>query len=249
SNPARFAQIALMLCLVTALVLQALGAALDKSATWDEPGHLTRGAWILAAGDYGLEFLHPPLAQTLAAALVRLVHAPQVPDDLSQRPNITAAGHAFVWMANPNGHQLIFTARLTTMFLSVVGAILVCLWATELYGWGAGGLALFLYCFCPNIIAHSAVITTDLSCTVFSLAACYAYWRFSQRRSCGRLLALGAALGLALASKYSALFLLPALAAAEVLRILSVRPLTWSSCWPSSLPPCSLCTSTACCAG
>jgi len=79
--------------------------------------------------------------------------------------------------------------------------------------------ALFLYAFDPNIIAHSALVTTDVGVTAFEVLFLFALWRYMQRLGWRRLVLCGLALGAVLGAKFSAVFLLPVAAvllAAEI---------------------------------
>ncbi|MBA7678501.1 hypothetical protein ES703_86777 [subsurface metagenome] len=95
------------------------------------------------------------------------------------------------------------------VLLSVLLGFYVFKWSKELYGQQAGLLALFLYSFSPNILAHSRLITSDLVLACFSFIAVYYFWLFIKEPTRKGLLLSGATLGLALLSKYSAILLFP----------------------------------------
>jgi len=52
-----------------------------------------------------------------------------------------------------------------------------------------------LVTFDPNLLAHSALVTTDMGVTLFFLASIYAFYRYVKRPSLGRLLLAGGAAG------------------------------------------------------
>src|SRR5436305_1262204 len=64
--------------------------------------------------------------------------------------------------------------------------------------------------FSPGLLAHCALAGTDACFTLTSLLALAALARYRQHPSRFQLILLGLTLGLALASKYSAVFLAPA---------------------------------------
>jgi hypothetical protein len=70
--------------------------------------------------------------------------------------------------------------------------------------------ALFLFSFCPNMIAHSGLITPDMALTCFTFISCYCLWKVL-RRGGGWvwIIACSLSLGCALLSKYSALLQIP----------------------------------------
>lgn len=104
--------------------------------------------------------------------------------------------------------QKIFRARLATVALSLVLAVLVFLWAFELYGPRAGLVAAFLCALSPNILAHGRLVTTDLALALGFFAATYAFWRYLRAPSPGRLAVAGLAFGLAQLAKITAAFLI-----------------------------------------
>ncbi|HID61352.1 MAG TPA: phospholipid carrier-dependent glycosyltransferase, partial [Anaerolineae bacterium] len=82
-------------------------------------------------------------------------------------------------------------------------------WARELFGSQAALLALFLFVFDPNVLAHARLTTTDLGVTAFSFLAVYALWRSLCREAWYDVILTGMALGLALTARFSALLLCP----------------------------------------
>jgi hypothetical protein len=110
-------------------------------------------------------------------------------------------------------------ARSVTVMLSLVLAYLVWRWATELFGRQAGPLALLLYTFCPNVLAHSHLVTTDIPTALAMFAATYFSWRHVVAPSPMRLFVAGVTVGLAQLTKNSALLLFPIFAAIMAIRI------------------------------
>jgi hypothetical protein len=93
-------------------------------------------------------------------------------------------------------------------------------WAHALFGAWSGVLALFLYTFCPNVLAHAHLVTTDIATTFAMFAATYTFWRYLTAPSRGGLLLAAIAFGGAQLTKATALFLVPIFAV-----ILGVRAL------------------------
>ena len=76
------------MCLAAGVALYAtlaLSSMRVKSATYDEPLHLTAGYTYLARGDYRVNPQHPPLAKTLAAAGLLGLDVTFRPDDPAWR--------------------------------------------------------------------------------------------------------------------------------------------------------------------
>ncbi|MDY7041024.1 MAG: glycosyltransferase family 39 protein, partial [Chloroflexota bacterium] len=184
-----------------------------KSPTMDEQNHIARGYAYLRTGDLRLNLDHPPLVNSLSAAPLLLLPNLELPTDNPtwEHAHVIAFATQFLWHANHNPDQILLLARLPIILLAILLGCFVFRWATELHGPLAGLLALFLYVFDPNILAHARLATTDLGVTCFLFIAVYCFWRWLDRPTRSRLAAAGLTLGLALASKYSALVLIPIL--------------------------------------
>jgi hypothetical protein len=108
--------------------------------------------------------------------------------------------------------------RTVTMLFSLGIAYLVFRWSRSLYGLLPGFLALALYIFDPNIIAHSRLMTTDIFATGMVALTVYTFWLFSKHRTWKYATLSAATLGLAQLAKYTSAYLYPILAVIVVLR-------------------------------
>jgi 4-amino-4-deoxy-L-arabinose transferase-like glycosyltransferase len=204
----------LALGLLCALFAQVTLAARHTSITLDEPLHITSGYACLVTGDYRLVEEHPPLLKMLQA-LPLLFARPRLPDPRhvpgwDEGDLIVAAQHVVVPYRPIE--PLVFAARVPTMLIGVLLAALVYRWAADAFGEGAGLLALTLYAFDPNILAHAGVAATDLGAACAIFAAMYVFWRWIRQEngpSWRRSLMAAFVLGLALAVKSTTLILLP----------------------------------------
>lgn len=114
-------------------------------------------------------------------------------------------------------------ARLATIAAALALAAVVWAWARALYGPLAGGVALWLCAFAPNLLAHSHLATTDVY-TALGLAL--AFWtagRLARGGTWRAPAAHGAALGFALLTKYFTLAAAPLVAGIEIVRALRAR--------------------------
>ncbi len=207
-----------MPALILIFWLQMLHAIRGQSLTWDEGDHIFAGYESLKAHDFGLNPEHPPMVKMIGAL-------PLLPLDLK----VPTVGHRFFKdEAYMDGRELLFhngpadggrysantlvlRARLFASVFSLLAGVLVFLGTTEMFSLTAGLLALVLFCFEPNLVAHGAYVTTDMaaSCTIF--ATVYAFWRWVKVPSTSRLLATGLVGGIALAAKHSTILLAPML--------------------------------------
>jgi hypothetical protein len=92
--------------------------------------------------------------------------------------------------------------------ISVVGGVVCYRWAQRMYGTRAGLVALTLWCFCPNILAHGQLISNDCAAAAFGIAATYSFWLWLQEPTWGRTITAGLVLGVAELAKMSLLVLI-----------------------------------------
>ena len=201
---------ALLLVLFTQVTL----AARYTSITLDEPLHITSGYASLVTGDYRLVEEHPPLLK-MVQALPLLLAQPSLPDPRDvpgwdEKDLIVVSQHVVVPYRPIE--SLVFAARVPTMLVGVLLAALLYRWARDTFGVWAGLLALTLFVFDPNILAHAGVAATDLGAACAIFAAMYTFWRWLGQKggpSWRRCLAGAIVLGLALGVKSTTLLLLP----------------------------------------
>ncbi len=201
-----------------------------QSATWDEPHHVATGvlAW---QGDYRIDPEHPPFLRLWSALPLTLMAGikdqREMLDKISPEDWISVGqfqySHAFMYLMN-DADSLLYRARFMVVLLGVLlGCLLFC-WVREWLGLWPAVAALTLYCFEPNILANSAIVTTDLAVTCFIFGALYFLWRTTRRLSAGNMAGLTAFVVLAVISKFSAIILVPIVAALLAIHVLREGP-------------------------
>ncbi len=201
--------------LLVVFALEMVTTVRQESLTWDEGDHIFSGYMSWKTHDYGYNPEHPPLVKMLAT--IPLLGLPlYVPPDQHRyfKTEAYLDGRDMLFGNGPkySAESLTFRARMFSGVISLVLALLVFSAAAEMFGLAAGFLALTLLVFEPNVLAHSALVTTDAAASCFFLAAIYAFYRYCRQASMARLLVAGFAAGLALAAKHSTVLLLPMLA-------------------------------------
>jgi hypothetical protein len=201
------------------MAAQMVTAIPHASAVVDEPAHLTSGYLSLVEGDLTVNREHPPFIKALAALPLLLLH-PALPAAQADPKSRTSEdfefdySRRFLYKAN-DADRLLGAARLPIVALTLLGGAVLFFWARALFGDVAALAALALYAFEPNLLAHGRLVTTDMGATVFALAAFACLQRCSGTMSRWAI-AAGAALGLALLSRFSSLLLIPLLIAAAL---------------------------------
>ena len=205
----RRAVIAGVAAFLVVIALQLTLMASANSATWDEPDH-TYAAYMQWGGDFGLNPEHPPLVKFLATVPLQNMSLKTPPLlDRYYRVQEIIGGKNFLFQNDAN--TILFRARMATSILTLMLAVLVFLAAREMFGTGAGFLALGLISFDPTLIGHSALVTTDAGQALFMFWAIYAFYRYNKAPSPWRLIAVGLIVGLALSTKHSTVLLFPML--------------------------------------
>ena len=202
--------------LAAALLLTVFALLCAHGLRWDTPtvdefAHLPAGYHALKTGRFDLFPLNPPLVKLLCA-LPLLALDPSI--DTETKVQNTGwypwvFGTDFMERNRAGYDRIFFFGRLPVVALGLLLGVLVFLWAREMYGDEAGLVALFFTVFCPSLIAHSHLATVDVGLALFVVLALYLLHRFVDRPSPARLIACGAALGLAQLTKFTALLLYP----------------------------------------
>ncbi len=203
-------EIAGLCLLLIVLSLQLFFSVRRESQTWDEANHIFAGYRSWTDGDFGLNPEHPPLVKLLATTPL-----------LSSQPNSpTLAGRFFKEDAFLGGKEFLYRndadkilarTRTTAANLTLLTALVVFFGTREMFGTGVAFIALALLTFDPNLLAHGALITTDVGLACFMFLSVYLFYRFVKSPSALRLIVAGIAVGLVLAVKHTGLLVLPIL--------------------------------------
>ena len=219
----RLLELAAVLLLALLAVLLVLDHQRDDAATMDEPYHVFAGAEYAVDGTYWLNLEHPPLLKLLAGA--SLASAGGVSPSGGRVAASSPHPRFLPWLyANRLGaHEVVAAAR--RPFPWFLGLLVVVTWLAgrSFFGPVAGLLAAAVVAFDPTGIAHAGVVHTDVGAALamtatVALAAAAAGGR-------ERLWpAAGLALGLALATKFTAVVLAPVVVVLPLLHAALERP-------------------------
>jgi 4-amino-4-deoxy-L-arabinose transferase-like glycosyltransferase len=210
-------------CLLTFMMAQLALSTYRNSITWDEDDHIFSGYMSWEHADFGLNPEHPPLVKLLAAVPLLDLHLTTPP--LQHRffkLEAFLGGKRFIFKNNVAADAILFRARMAVSLLTLLLALLVFLATREMFGTGAAFIALGLLVFDPNLLAHGAVVGTDMGLSCFMFAAIYAFYRYVKIPSAWRLVIVGLASGFALASKHTGILVFP------MLLLLAICEIAWA---------------------
>jgi 4-amino-4-deoxy-L-arabinose transferase-like glycosyltransferase len=183
-----------------------------ESLTFDEGNHMFAGYMMWHTGDYGLNPEHPPLAKLIATlpALGRHLWVPELKNRSFKAEAYIDGGE---WVAHNDGdrNQLVFEMRMAAGVFALLLSLVVFLSAREMFGDWAGLAALALVAFDPNVLANSALVTTDIGVTLFFVASTWCFYRYVKQPTWTRLIVAGVVAGLLLSTKHSGILLAPML--------------------------------------
>ena len=176
------------------------------SQTWDEPGHLAAGMEWWERGTYTYDRSHPPLSR-LAIALGPFLEG------------LRLSGRANTWVVQEGNHILhsrgayfrnLTLARLGALPFFLLATYVVWVWSRRLFGDAAALVTVLLFTTLPPVLAHAGLATTDVPLMATFAGAMLAFLSWLDRPTSFCSVMLGVAVGLAILSKLSALFFLPA---------------------------------------
>jgi tetratricopeptide (TPR) repeat protein len=188
-----------------------IGNFTQQSPTIDEPVHLLGGYSYLKWHDFRVNPEHPPLVKMWAALplLWMEVHDPREENSLwRQILESEPGGPVYVFaremfFRHNDAAKLFFFARLQMLAISVLLAWFIFLWSRELFGICAAMSSLALYALEPTILAHSAIIHTDLPFAAVFFIGTYFLWRVARQWTWSNLLLASFACGFAAMTKHS----------------------------------------------
>jgi hypothetical protein len=213
-----FSALALFVILVGELAL----SVREQSQTGDEGCHIFAGYQVWTRGDFGLNPEHPPLVKLVAA--IPLLGLPlNVPSSSEASFKAECFFGASRFLYGNDADRILFRARLAASVFTLLLAVFVFVATQRFFGFAPALVALVLFCFEPNILAHGALVTTDVAVSWGIFASVYTFHRYAQGPSVFRLIGCGLVVGSALVTKHSAVLIIPVLVLVCVVEILQPR--------------------------
>jgi len=198
-----------VVALLSLILVQGLLIISRDSPTYDEPNHIASGYSYLMTGDFKMSLAQPPVGNMLVAVPL-LIMRPALPiqnESWKQADDWTFA-REFLFHSGNDADSIVFWARFPVLLLSIVLGAFVFIWSRELFGIRAAYFSLGLYTFCPNLLAHGRLATTDMPFACFAFISSFYFWKLLERSTVRNTLASGIFLGLALSTKYSSILLI-----------------------------------------
>jgi hypothetical protein len=224
--------VAVVILSLLAFALLSLTAALRKSPTADENFHLMAGYSYLKWADYRINPEHPPLAKLWAALPLLAIDINNAPLGREARDQVQINGKygwllANQWLFSANdAERLFFVAKIPMVVLGALLGLLVFCWARELYTLPAAFAALAIYALDPNMLAHSAIVHTDIPFALTLFGGTYFFWRTLRAVTWLNLSMTAAWFALAAITKFSFVTIIPIWCLLGVGQVFSSAPMS-----------------------
>lgn len=185
----------------------------NDSPIVDEIPHIGAGYSYIEKGDMRLNPEHPPLAKDLAGIALHFLNLKQTAfetkfwnEDINGQWNF---GRNLIFNSGNDAVKIAHAAKLPILIFFILSAVIIYIWAKELFGPMAGLIALFLFSFSPTVMAHSRLVTTDVPALFGVLLSTYFFIRFLKKPDYKTLIIAGLAFGVAQLTKFSLFLLIP----------------------------------------
>jgi hypothetical protein len=183
----------------------------NKCTTCDEIVHLAAGCSYWLKNDYRLQPENGNLPQRWHALPVVMSGAKLPPDEdpAWKTSEVWKIGRAFFYDMGNDSEQMLARGRAMAALLSVATCLVVFLWSRRLFGLHGAFLSLGLAVFCPAMLAHGPLMTSDMCLTLFLLLSTWAVWELLQVVTPLRLFAGVLAIAGLFLAKMSAVLMIP----------------------------------------
>ncbi|MCX6809349.1 MAG: glycosyltransferase family 39 protein [Candidatus Berkelbacteria bacterium] len=195
--------------------------AKNQSATTDEKVHIPAGFSYWKFKNYYLNPEHPPLAKLLVGLPIYLEH-PQYPET-NELFKVASGfyydswleartwGESVLYYSGNNLHEILFSARLVNIILTLVLILFLAFWGLQIGSWSAAALTAILSSFTPLILAHGSLANTDLLITLDFVLLIYFWWRYLKEKKWKWFLIAAFIFGISALSKFSFVAFIPVL--------------------------------------
>ena len=215
------------LIMLSAMLIMVL-TTLTDAPTYDEPAHIVAGLTYTKLADLRLNSEHPPLLKFLSGLSLQLFYPAlnfAISESELQDPHTNVVYElGSLLFANNDPTKLLLIARMPSLTLTLLTIFFVYQLTVDISKSEKKGLiAAILFAFEFNVLANGPLVTTDLPLLAFWLGMLLFYLRYLFKKGGHNLILAGIFFGLALLTKYSAVFILPIIFFASLIFIKQVK--------------------------
>lgn len=217
---------AVVAALLVLHLLVANAATWNKSATFDETAHIGNGFSFWATRDYRMapDCIVSQRWMTLPLYLAGF-QGPPTDNEIWFNSDNWSYGRNLLYNTGNDWWAMLHIARFFNSLWDVGTGLIVYWWAARLFGVAGGFTALVLYLFNPTVMAHGSSVTTDAAAAFAFTASIAALWHMLHRVTPGNVLLSGVVVGLAFATKFTCVLLIPIGVLMAIVRLAGRRPM------------------------
>jgi hypothetical protein len=194
--------------------------------TVDEPFHIASAVVMYQVGKHASGVEQPPLTRIVAGLPLYLRGVRLPPDTVSTSVvpmrDTYLQGKQVLFHSNLSYWQVLITARMSMLIFPLVALLYLYLLAAWIGSELIAALAVVFFSLDPALLGHSTWVCTDVPACAGFLAATYHGSRWVALGGWGRAGAAGLAVGLAIAAKFSCMFVIPGIALLAIVMPLKV---------------------------
>jgi len=199
----------------------AVSSELGKSVTFDEIVHLTGGYSYWLTADYRLHPENGVLPQRWVSLPLLLgdYRFPDLFQPAWRGADALRIGDQFLHQLGNPLESMLLQGRAMMALAGAGLGLLVYAWSRSLFGPAGGTVSLLLFAFCPSMLAHGSLMTSDLFITLTLTASVWCFWAMLRKLSTLSVLSSSVVMGLAFVSKNSAVLILPMALALVIIHV------------------------------
>jgi hypothetical protein len=179
-----------------------------ESQTYDEANQLLSGYVYLTTGRFTVALEQPPLAKLLWAVPVAFLN-PSPPPPVAPDDDPWPVGRWFLYHNRVPADEMLMAGRSCAIGLSLLLGLAIAFWTKRYFGAIAAVTTVFIYAADPNFLANGRYMKNDVAAALTIFVAVMVWGSYLSHQRSALLWISGVALGIALATKSSALVLLP----------------------------------------
>ena len=199
----------------------AVSSELGKSVTFDEIVHLTGGYSYWLTADYRLHPENGVLPQRWVSLPLLLgdYRFPDLFQPAWRGADALRIGDQFLHQLGNPLESMLLQGRAMMALAGAGLGLLVYAWSRSLFGPAGGTVSLLLFAFCPSMLAHGSLMTSDLFITLTLTASVWCFWAMLRKLSVLSVLSSSVVMGLVFVSKNSAVLILPMALALVIIHV------------------------------
>ncbi len=215
--------VAVLLLLVYATL--AITSSSKQSSTFDEIVYVSGGYSYWITGDYRIHPENGPLPQRWEALPLLWTDArfPARTGTDWWHSDLWSIGYRFFYGMGNDAVQILALSRGMTVVLGLFLGGLIYAVSRRIHGRVPGYLSLGLFAFCPSMLAHGSLATSDLAVALFFFLAVTCLWNLLAHPSLARAGLTSLAVAALFLTKMSAVILFPVTAILILLRVRDIR--------------------------